>query len=127
MIHKFQVYRRWIVSGVPVLSHVSVNRRRPTADARKMTKKQPSHPRDAIEATSRLSAVLETIRAASPNWHLEMEKLPDLGRAIEADPAMASIVAAYLKYQTDSVADVSSDLATLKSQIDSMIDSVRGY
>lgn len=99
----------------------------PPADARKMARKQPSHPRDAIEATSRLSTVLETIRAASPNWSLDMDRLPGLGRAIESDPAMASIVAAYLKHQSDANTDISADLATLKDQIDSMIDSVRGY
>ncbi len=56
-----------------------------------------------------------------------MDRLPGLGRAIESDPAMASIVAAYLKHQSDANTDISADLATLKDQIDSMIDSVRGY
>jgi hypothetical protein len=91
-----------------------------------MSRKQPSHPRDAIEATSRLAAVLETIHAASPEWRLNPAGLADIGRVLETDPAMASLVAAYLNTRSDAASDAAADLTTLKDQIDALISTVRG-
>jgi hypothetical protein len=69
--------------------------------------------------------MLETIRAASPEWCLDDQAARVLSEAMRVDKSLGDLVAAHLQRRMDRTSGVACELAVSIDRIESMLDGFR--
>jgi hypothetical protein len=94
-------------------------------DACLMSRDDTDRPKNALDAITRLDAMLEMIRASSPAWCLDDHAARALSEAMQVDKSIGDLVAAHLHRRMDRTSGVACDLAKSADRIESMLDAIR--